>query len=457
MATNDPASTRQVQRRERNVEILRRWNEGQCLEEIALYFGLSRERIRQVLQGLIGKDWGNSQRNRKLTANEVERATWRRVQELLTNDTDLSMADISKVLGLSTPQAREMERNLRVIECWEKGQNLNEISDSLGLSREIVRRTVKKFGGPNAKDLRKRRRPDGAAVKHASWQAVTALIDLQPGLSSSEISRNLGSTSPQVLLTEREIEIVRRRFEGQTLEEIAQHFGVSRERIRQIVKKVGGPSAVDLKNRRWVDREARQRINRQRIVELLESAPGLSMFEVSRRLKLEASEIRRLAPSHVRRLVVDLDVQKTGALRWSNEEVLGAIRDAATYEFPLSASTYGELVARREVVGPSVPLVYLRFGSWTSACSAAKVESGVSLVESYESRWTDDDLLGFVAAYLLRSDSQGTFRGYDEWAKQAEYDAPSAGTIRKRLGSWNDVKKQALRWRADATRVIEND
>jgi hypothetical protein len=85
------------------------------------------------------------------------------------------------------------------------------------------------------------------------------------------------------------------------------------------------------------------------------------------------------------------------------------------------------------------------------------VESGVSLVESYESRWTDDDLLGFVAAYLLRSDSQGTFRGYDEWAKQAEYDAPSAGTIRKRLGSWNDVKKQALRWRADATRVIEND
>lgn len=233
---------------------------------------------------------------------------------------------------------------------------------------------------------------------------------------------------------------------GHTLEEIATHFGITRERARQILIREGAPSAEALRSKRESELRASEEDDRKRVIDLLEVDPGLDLQEVSSRLGLSKTVIRRLAPSHVRRLTVtDDDRTLTPKKKWDASEILEAIRSAATFEFPLSAVTYGNLVGAGEVHGPSVPLIYLRYGSWTAACASAGVESGVSPLEGYESRWTDDDLLRSVATYLWSEESPGTFAGYDVWSRAQGEDVPSAGTIRARLGGWNPVKRRALR------------
>ncbi len=56
-------------------------------------------------------------------------------------------------------------------------------------------------------------------------------------------------------------------------------------------------------------------------------------------------------------------------------------------------------------------------------------------------RWSDDDVVAIVAAYLRTPEATGSFAGYSEWAKEQE-DAPSGATLRQRF-PWAEVKKRA--------------
>jgi hypothetical protein len=103
------------------------------------------------------------------------------------------------------------------------------------------------------------------------------------------------------------------------------------------------------------------------------------------------------------------------------------------------------LVAQGEVVGPSVPGVYQLFGGWNHACSLAGVECGESRRSGYETRWTDREILEYLAEYLHYPGGRGTFGGYDDWRQTYRPDAPSAGTVRMRLGPWSEAKRSALR------------
>lgn len=245
-------------------------------------------------------------------------------------------------------------------------------------------------------------------------------------------------------LESRNTEIVRLREEGLTLEQIASKFGITRERARQIANQGGAASAAELRRRRQLSQAERGDHLRQAIISFVETNLGLDIEDVAERLGVTVTELRRLAPSHIRRLTVSPDDRSAGNVRWSPEDILTALRQAATYEYPLSAVAYAGLVSSGEVDGPSVPLVFMRYGSWTAACTKAGIESGVSPIENYESRWTERDLLRSVRTYLLQPDSLGTFEGYGSWARSLGDDTPSSATIRVRLGTWNSVKRRAL-------------
>jgi hypothetical protein len=128
----------------------------------------------------------------------------------------------------------------------------------------------------------------------------------------------------------------------------------------------------------------------------------------------------------------------------SREDALAALRRASTYAFPLTISEYRHLVEVGEVDGPSVPWIMQLLGGWKQACDAAGVECGQPRRRGYESAWSDDDILWYVAEYVTTPGSRATFAGYDEWRNDARPEAPSGALIRQRLGGWRTVKRLAF-------------
>jgi Sigma-70, region 4 len=247
--------------------------------------------------------------------------------------------------------------------------------------------------------------------------------------------------------------MVARRAEGRTLQEIGDEFGVTRERVRQILKRVGAPSAADVRRARAESTLAEDKRLAARIDRDVRTHPGSTWEEVALRLDIEPGLIRRLASDVARALVVgakvptpDLEAQRAGAVE--------ALQAAATYEFPLTIRAYAELVRAGEIEGSSVPWLYRLFGNWTAACHAAGVECGRTRAD-YSSKWTDDDIVDFVANYLHSPGARGTFADYGRWQHSEEVDAPSTATLRVRFGSWTRLKLRALRPEVRMRQILE--
>ena len=62
-------------------------------------------------------------------------------------------------------------------------------------------------------------------------------------------------------------------------------------------------------------------------------------------------------------------------------------------------------------------------------------------------RWSDDDVVDIVAAYLRSPGSTGSFADYSAWAK-AQEGVPSGATLRQRL-PWAETKQRAEARRRD--------
>jgi len=104
---------------------------------------------------------------------------------------------------------------------------------------------------------------------------------------------------------------------------------------------------------------------------------------------------------------------------------------------PLTAGAYDAWQRQRGAASPA--LLIRRFGSWRAACSAAGLQANTT--RSTTRRWSDEDVVAIVAAYLRSEGASGTFAGYSEWAKEQD-DAPSGATLRQRA-AWADIKQRA--------------
>lgn len=129
-----------------------------------------------------------------------------------------------------------------------------------------------------------------------------------------------------------------------------------------------------------------------------------------------------------------------GQNKYTDGEMLALLREAAqTVAGPLGGADYDR--HREEVGGPHRMAIINRFGSWREACEAAGVTANTT--RSYTSRWSDDDLIEWVAAYLTVAGLGGTYNGYAAWAKTEE-GAPSGPALRRRFPRWGEVKAAAV-------------
>ena len=177
--------------------------------------------------------------------------------------------------------------------------------------------------------------------------------------------------------------------------------------------------------------------------------PGATYTELALGIGIHSEDARKLTPRRVRHLVSDLEAEakNRGGYQtiWTNDKILHALREAASGATVLSGGRYAELVANETVAGPTLPRVIQVFGSWANACALAGLEIGHTPRDDYARLWTEDQLVGFMAEFLLESDS-ASIEEYAKWSNaDSEINRPSAGTIRNQVGQWNDVKARALR------------
>ncbi len=127
---------------------------------------------------------------------------------------------------------------------------------------------------------------------------------------------------------------------------------------------------------------------------------------------------------------------------YSDERLLAAIAAAAAeLGEPLTAGAYDSWQRSHDAASPA--LVIRRFGSWIEACTQAGLATNKT--RSTSRRWTDEEVVGIVAAYLGSPGSTGTYADYSEWARTQD-GAPSGATLRQRF-PWAVLKERAQRAR----------
>lgn len=236
-------------------------------------------------------------------------------------------------------------------------------------------------------------------------------------------------------------EIVELRTSGKSLEEIGSKFGVSRERVRQILQKSGGPTLEDVKSLRETIRiEQLERIRIQAL-EMIKAKPGQTLKFVADTLEITSSELGKILGE--RDLLLFAKSPRSVNHKWSDEEIIYVLKEAATLEFPLTVSAYSALLEEGYLRGPSAARIAQRFKSWQFACDLAGVEAGRRTRPLDISKWTNEDLYAAVVEYLNLPQSTGASSDYESWASGNE-DVPSLGTLRNRLGTWNQVRNQAI-------------
>jgi hypothetical protein len=233
--------------------------------------------------------------------------------------------------------------------------------------------------------------------------------------------------------------IVNRRAQGETLEDISRTMSLTRERVRQRQKKIS--DAYGLQNSRSLIREQKQQQSEMILIRavnsFLGSHPGVNMEQLAARFSVSPQKLRRSIHPGIRKFV--MSPRKTGTNSMAEMEILEALRQAATYEYPLSGPGFDDLVAQDLIRCVSRVRVMQIFGTWSNACDKAGVESIAAVRPYYDRIWTENDLWEYVIDFLLTPEIGASVGSYDTWAKEKPGDRPSVGTLRNYLGPWSEV------------------
>ncbi len=234
--------------------------------------------------------------------------------------------------------------------------------------------------------------------------------------------------------------------EGATLDEAGSRFGISRERVRQILKREG-IKVGELPGRK--EARARRRLDR-----LSERAPaieamwreGMTYEEIARELDLSLRPVKELIYERVSREErLARGAQKNSDQNRSPEEwALQALRDAARIlgRTP-SSHTYDELRAKGLIEGPGSTTITTRFG-WAAACELAGLTPNPrSPSPRFGSRiYSEDDLRLAMRRITELAGHPPSLTEYDAHRKAGE---PTAAAIRQRYGSWLFARSELLR------------
>lgn len=131
---------------------------------------------------------------------------------------------------------------------------------------------------------------------------------------------------------------------------------------------------------------------------------------------------------------------RNSSSHFSDEDILHHLHEAADTLSPFTSHTYREWAKQNGK--PSLTLISSRFGSWSKALTAAKLQS--STTRNNEER--------IVQALLEASEElpRLTSQHYAIWAQERGY--PTVATIARKYGSWSyalfvlDISPPRLKW-----------
>lgn len=260
----------------------------------------------------------------------------------------------------------------------------------------------------------------------------------------------------------RRLAIFELRVSGETLAEIGVKFGVSRERVRQIVEKsfsaiadnpiFEGKSISKILSERQ-DSEVAKMANEVAIkikaIDLeirrqLNNNPGLKYLELAKLLGISEDQIKSSISYQASKFVFQEPTPHNFQQQFSEEFTLDAIRMAAAIRSPLSAPMYESLVERGLVQGPRSQMIAKRFGSWSNACRIAGVLFVHSIRSDYSRNWSEDESLICIIRFLKNNDFGVGVLSYDDWRDSYDREAPSSAQLRNIFGTWIGSKNKAL-------------
>lgn len=240
-------------------------------------------------------------------------------------------------------------------------------------------------------------------------------------------------------------------YAGATLESLGAKHGITRERVRQRVVRLGYKKNVQRRSQQRRLEDQALRIC-QRAENFARATPGCTPSEMSVALGISiesaVQQCGRLAWLTLTEPISDEPDLISPASRRTAESSLKALKEAATLAYPLHKTDYDDLRYRRFIRGPSSARILQVFGSWKRACEAAGVECGsVSRREGVSRRWSQHELLVIVLRYLTDPRYRGQSEHYSEWrdALPESADLPSFTTILNSRGElWSRIRMKAL-------------
>lgn len=238
--------------------------------------------------------------------------------------------------------------------------------------------------------------------------------------------------------TKRNRAIVAMAKTGMTYEEIGSTFGVTRERVRQILNKAGITGSTTRGARATAKREALA-ADRERILEWAKQNPGLGACDAEAALDLQGGRVCEALGGEVSKVFVR--PRPHSWVRYSDQDITESLRNAAIVQGePMSKVAYDEYTA--VFGGPSGVLVSKRFGTWKGACTAAGLDVN-SLPGNRNRRWGQGQLVDVLLDYFNSACARGSYDDYCRWARETT-GMPSGPTVRNRFGSWTAAKRAAL-------------
>ena len=254
--------------------------------------------------------------------------------------------------------------------------------------------------------------------------------------------------STPTILSERDQKIIELRKEGMTLDKIGKEVSITRERVRQILNKfapeIDTEEIKQLREAQLIDDYHSRNLEIHRMIsENWIEYQFLKFQDLAEKFGVAPWKIRQCL-SRVQYVYIQANEEPNIGQIWTDEQCIQSLREAATFEFPLTVLKYRRLIDSGTVKGPTTALLLQRFGSWVNACELAGVEYGEARRE-YDRNWTDGELLRFVRWFMhQRSDGKWSIENFETWSKDPEVSGPSTALLRLRLGTWSQMRVLAL-------------
>jgi DNA-binding CsgD family transcriptional regulator len=233
----------------------------------------------------------------------------------------------------------------------------------------------------------------------------------------------------QLVESTRNEDILRMRSQGSTLQEIGIRHGLTRERVRQVLLRSKGPTSAEAHTARLAQSQIAIGQLRTQVKELMDRG----VFETSaiaKTLSITDSQVRSCLSAGDRKMLIKPVIQPK---LWEDEEILSALKEAASLAGNLTVTSYAAAVKTGAVDGPTPAVVLHRFGGWVRACEAA----GIVSISAPRKRWgvSSSQILNDLIRFLDEPGTSKTAAAYERWARSNN--AISLGTIRNKIGGWS--------------------